>query len=81
MASRHADVHHVYPEGQVYQPVTLETPECFLKATAHELLYRREGAYPGAPINTRAIGHRTSGRPGLAARVPARTGDPGGGHP
>jgi uncharacterized NAD(P)/FAD-binding protein YdhS len=49
MASRHADMHHVYTEGQVYQPVPVETPEAFSRATsAHELLHGKDGSYDGA---------------------------------
>lgn len=49
MVSRHADMHHVYEEGQVYQPVPVETPEAFAKATtSSELLYGKAGSYVGA---------------------------------
>ena len=49
MASRHADMHHVYAEGQVYQPVPVETPDAFASATtADELLRGKAGSYVGA---------------------------------
>ncbi len=49
MASRHADMHHVYEEAQVFEPVQVDPPEAFFRATtADELLRGIPGSYPGA---------------------------------
>jgi len=62
MASRHADMHHVYEEGQVYQPVSVKTPEAFSRATsANELLHGKEGSYSGAIDEFRQLTSPTVG--------------------
>ena len=69
MASRHADLHHVYEEGHVYQPVALETPEAFSKATtADELLHGKPGSYEGAlDVYQRLTGPTAEGGQGLSS--------------
>jgi len=69
MASRHADLHHVYQEGQTFPAVDVETPEAFFKArTKDELLYGKDSEFEGAvSIFVRVTSPKESGGEGLTS--------------
>ncbi len=49
MASRHADLHHVYSEGHVHAPTEVRIPDALVySSTADELLHGKPGYFRGA---------------------------------